>query len=242
MPKVKASHARRTTSVSPAPVCSSTTPSLGPDLVLTSRLESATRAVEDPSLVKDAVLMATAAKAHARTAPARSFLWEPRAKETPSATQECVPFKTRPPAAARVFSPNTTLSAAGTTFAFRATPSRASETSTPPEDPENDPGNILRRLAETPEAMASIMKLMTVIKEEGGIDIGQAVREDGSVDPNAMGKRPSMFEMARMMMNGKIRDAVKEVHAELMKAGIELTPERVSAILQADELIRGLKK
>ncbi|CAD6929713.1 unnamed protein product [Tilletia laevis] len=86
------------------------------------------------------------------------------------------------------------------------------------------------------------MKLMTVIKEEGGIDIGQAVREDGSVDPNAMGKRPSMFEMARMMMNGKIRDAVKEVHAELMKAGIELTPERVSAILQADELIRGLKK
>ncbi|CAD6886256.1 unnamed protein product [Tilletia laevis] len=121
-------------------------------------------------------------------------------------------------------------------------PSRASETSTPPEDPENDPGNILRRLAETPEAMASIMKLMTVIKEEGGIDIGQAVREDGSVDPNAMGKRPSMFEMARMMMNGKIRDAVKEVHAELMKAGIELTPERVSAILQADELIRGLKK
>ncbi|CAD6908116.1 unnamed protein product [Tilletia controversa] len=160
---------------------------------------SSTRAVEDPSLVKDAVLMATAAKAHARTAPARSFLWEPP-------------------------------------------PSRASETSTPPEDPENDPGNILRRLAETPEAMASIMKLMTVIKEEGGIDIGQAVREDGSVDPNAMGKRPSMFEMARMMMNGKIRDAVKEVHAELMKAGIELTPERVSAILQADELIRGLKK
>ncbi|KAK0533925.1 hypothetical protein OC835_002854 [Tilletia horrida] len=90
--------------------------------------------------------------------------------------------------------------------------------------------------------MASITKLMTVIKEEGGIDIGQGIRPDGSMDPDAMAKRPSMFQMARMMMNSKIRDAVKEVHAELLKAGIELTPERVQAILQADDLIRGLKK
>ncbi|KAE8228793.1 hypothetical protein CF326_g6264 [Tilletia indica] len=121
-------------------------------------------------------------------------------------------------------------------------PSRASESTTPPNDPENDPGNILRRLSENPAAMASIMKLMTVIKDEGGVDIGQGIRPDGSVDPDSVAKRPSMFEMAKMMMNGKIRDAVKEVHAELLKAGIELTPERVSAILQADELIRGLKK
>jgi len=91
--------------------------------------------------------------------------------------------------------------------------------------------------------MAAITKLMNVIKEEGGIDLGQGVlRSDGSIDPDAVPKRPNMFEMARMMMNSKIRDAVKEVHAELQKAGLELTPERVSAILQAEELIRGLKK
>ncbi|KAK0534542.1 hypothetical protein OC834_001858 [Tilletia horrida] len=118
----------------------------------------------------------------------------------------------------------------------------ASQSDIPPQDPQNDPGNILRRLAESPTAMASITKLMTVIKEEGGIDIGQGIRPDGSMDPDAMAKRPSMFQMARMMMNSNIRDAVKEVHAELLKAGIELTPERVQAILQADDLIRGLKK
>ncbi|KAK0554243.1 hypothetical protein OC845_000862 [Tilletia horrida] len=90
--------------------------------------------------------------------------------------------------------------------------------------------------------MAAVQKVFTVMKDEAGINIEGMVRADGSVDPSAAPPRPSLMQMGKMMMNSKVRQAVMELHAEMIKAGIELTPERAKAIFEAGTQYRGPKK
>ncbi|KAK0556764.1 hypothetical protein OC846_000952 [Tilletia horrida] len=109
-------------------------------------------------------------------------------------------------------------------------------------DPLNDAADIIKRLSASPSAMAAVQKVFTVMKDEAGINIEGLVRADGSVDPSAAPPRPSLMQMGKMMMNSKVRQAVMELHAEMIKAGIELTPERAKAIFEAGTQYRGPKK
>ncbi|KIS69505.1 uncharacterized protein UMAG_02045 [Mycosarcoma maydis] len=88
---------------------------------------------------------------------------------------------------------------------------------TPNSFPQLPPG--FEKLAHSPSALTAISNLVEVMKQNG-------------VDLHT-GEKPSMWQMVKLARNQEVRDATTKVMEELKNAGIDVSPERLQAIMNS---------
>ncbi|SNX85617.1 uncharacterized protein MEPE_04326 [Melanopsichium pennsylvanicum] len=90
---------------------------------------------------------------------------------------------------------------------------------TPNGFPQLPPG--FEKLAHSPSALSSITNLIEVMKQNG-------------VDLHT-GEKPSMWQMVKLARNQEVRDATTKVLEELKNAGVDVSPERLQAIMNSQK-------
>ncbi|PWN53973.1 hypothetical protein IE53DRAFT_309274 [Violaceomyces palustris] len=114
----------------------------------------------------------------------------------------------------------------------RFTTSRPKLASEPPSSNGNGPQFPIppgfEKLANSPSAMKSIEKLVLLMKQNG-VDL-------------TTGERPSMWAMMKLANNKEVKEATAEVMEELKNAGVDVSPERLQAIMKDQNFFGGGKK
>ncbi|CDU26140.1 uncharacterized protein SPSC_06307 [Sporisorium scitamineum] len=94
---------------------------------------------------------------------------------------------------------------------------------TPNSFPQLPPG--FEKLAHSPSALSAISNLVEVVKQNG-------------VDLHT-GEKPSMWQMVKLARNQEVRDATTKVMEELKNAGVDVSPERLQAIMNSQKDLFG---
>ncbi|SPO27184.1 uncharacterized protein UTRI_10646_B [Ustilago trichophora] len=94
---------------------------------------------------------------------------------------------------------------------------------TPNSFPQLPPG--FEKLAHSPSALSAITNLVEVMKQNG-------------VDLHT-GEKPSMWQMVKLARNQEVRDATTKVMEELKNAGVDVSPERLQAIMNSQKSFFG---
>ncbi|GAC93162.1 hypothetical protein PHSY_000725 [Pseudozyma hubeiensis SY62] len=94
---------------------------------------------------------------------------------------------------------------------------------TPNSFPQLPPG--FEKLAHSPSALSAISNLVEVMKQNG-------------VDLHT-GEKPSMWQMVKLAKNQEVRDATTKVMEELKNAGVDVSPERLQAIMNSQKDLFG---
>ncbi|TKY87809.1 hypothetical protein EX895_003390 [Sporisorium graminicola] len=94
---------------------------------------------------------------------------------------------------------------------------------TPNSFPQLPPG--FEKLAHSPSALSAISNLVEVMKQNG-------------VDLHT-GEKPSMWQMVKLARNQDVRDATTKVMEELKNAGVDVSPERLQAIMNSQKDLFG---
>ncbi|SAM82867.1 uncharacterized protein UBRO_03399 [Ustilago bromivora] len=128
----------------------------------------------------------------------------------------------------RSFTPSfrsATLGARST--AFQISPvvgNRYASSASPNSFPQLPPG--FEKLAHSPSALSAISNLLEVMKQNG-------------VDLHT-GEKPSMWQMVKLAKNQEVRDAITKAMEELKNAGVDVSPERLQAIMNSQkDLFKG---
>ncbi|KAJ9480145.1 hypothetical protein PHBOTO_003384 [Pseudozyma hubeiensis] len=125
----------------------------------------------------------------------------------------------------RAVAPTSRISVPRITLAStRPSPLRTYASSpTPNSFPQLPPG--FEKLAHSPSALSAISNLVEVMKQNG-------------VDLHT-GEKPSMWQMVKLAKNQEVRDATTKVMEELKNAGVDVSPERLQAIMNSQKDLFG---
>ncbi|KAJ1023444.1 hypothetical protein NDA16_003061 [Ustilago loliicola] len=128
---------------------------------------------------------------------------------------------------ARAFIPSVRTAVSARPAALRLTPilgNRYASSASPNSFPQLPPG--FEKLAHSPSALSAISNLVEVMKQNG-------------VDLHT-GEKPSMWQMVKLARNQEVRDATTKVMEELKNAGVDVSPERLQAIMNSQkDLFKG---
>ncbi|GAC72223.1 hypothetical protein PANT_6c00129 [Moesziomyces antarcticus T-34] len=131
-------------------------------------------------------------------------------------------------AVARTFTVSLRSAPAARSVALRSPVSarRWASSASPNSFPQLPPG--FEKLAHSPSALSAITNLVEVMKANG-------------VDLHT-GEKPSMWQMMKLARNQEVRDATTKVMEELKNAGVDVSPERLQAIMNSQKDIFGGNK